>query len=225
MKSSNIALALLICGPACADRQSFPPEDQALSDPSLVAFRDDLLAKVIVRDTEAVVAAACPDIYISHGSESGPEAFRKILTVSPKTLTEDNSDQVEVLREAYWSALEDTLSQPGYFDDLGEFWMPHQWQITLPASLDPQMAFFVTGEDVTLRRQPSRVGPIANLISYEVVLVPQYQDGAEYQLVRLTDGALGYMHSDFLWSMTGYRAALVQSETGDWQLCTFVTGD
>ncbi len=225
MRSLTLALTILIGGPAWADRQSFPPVDQAGIDPSLAAFRDDLRAKVAARDTEAVIAAACPDIHINHGPESGPEVFRRNLTLPPETLTDDTRDQAERLREAYWSALEDTLSQPGYFDDQGEFWMPHQWQITLPAALDPQIAYFVTGQDVSFRRQPSRAGPIADLISHEVVLVQQYKTGAEYQLVRLTDGALGYVHSDFLWSMTGYRAALVKSETGDWQLCTFVTGD
>ncbi len=225
MKSLIFALAILFCGPAWADRQSFTPVDQAGSDPSLVAFREDLLAKVTARDTEAVIAAACPEIYISHGTESGPEAFRQSLTVPPETLAEDTRHKADALREAYWVALEDTLSQPGYFDDQGEFWMPHQWQISLPAALDPFLAYFVTGERVTLRRSAARSGGILDFVSHEVVLVPEYQDGAEYQLVRLTDGTLGYMHSDFLWSMVGYRAALVKSDAGDWQLCTFVTGD
>ncbi len=225
MKYIKVALAVLICGPAWADRQSFPPVDQAEQDPTLVEFRQDLLAKVAARDTEAVIAAACPDIYISHGTESGPEGFRQSLTVPPESLDDETRDQADTLREAYWSALEDTLSQPGYFDDEGEFWMPHQWQITLPASLSPFVAYFVTGEKVTLRQAPSRSGGILDLISHEVVLVPEYKEGSEYQLIRLTDGTFGYMHSDFLWSMVGYRAAFVKSDAGDWQLCTFVTGD
>ena len=89
----------------------------------------------------------------------------------------------------------------------------------------PVLAYFVIGDRVTLRQTPSRDGGILDMISHEVVLVPDYQDGSEYQLIRLTDGTFGYMHSDFLWSMTGYRAALVKSDAGDWQLCTFVTGD
>ncbi|NVO55424.1 SH3 domain-containing protein [Rhodobacteraceae bacterium B1Z28] len=225
MKLALVLLAALICGPALADRQSFPPVDQAGRDPSLVAFRDDLLAKVAARDTEAVIAAACPDIYISHGLDSGPDAFRTSLTVPPDSLAEENRDQADEMRDAYWTALEDTLSQPGYFDDQGEFWMPHQWQITLPASLDPLLAYYVTGEKVTLRQTPSRGAGILSLISHEVVLIPDYQDGSEYQSVRLTDGTPGYIHSDFLWSMVGYRAALIKSKVGDWQLCTFVAGD
>lgn len=218
-------LAIILCGPVWADRQSFPPEDQSSRDPTLVAFRDDLLAKVAARDLEAVVAAACPDIYFSHVEESGPDAFRTSLIVQPETLPEQDRDQADAIRDARWAALENTLSQPGYFDDQGEFWMPHQWQITLPASLDPTVAYFVTGENVSLRQAPSRDGERLGAISHEVVLISDYQEGAEYQQVRLTDGATGYTHSDFLWSMTGYRAALVKSDAGTWQLCTFVSGD
>lgn len=214
-----VALAIaLICGPALADRQSFAPVDEADSDPDLAAFRADLLAKVTARDLEAVIAAACPDIYLSHGGEGGPEEFRANLVAGQN---EPDNDQ----RESYWAALQDTLSQPGYFDDQGEFWMPHQWQITLPASLDPAITYFVAGENVSLRQTGSRSAPIVGLISHEIVIVPDFQTDTEYQRVLLTDGTRGFMHRDFLWSMIGHRAALVKSDAGDWQLCTFVAGD
>ncbi len=205
-----LALALL-CGPVLADRQTFPPVDEADRDPSLIAFRDALLASVAARDIDAVVTSACADIYLSHGSEGGPPELRASLS--------------DAAAEDYWTALQTTLSQPGYFDDQGEFWMPHQWQITLPADLDPTIAYFVTGENVTLRQGASSDAPILALISHEVVLIPQFQEGVDYQRILLTDGTPGFMHRDFLWSMTGYRAALVKSETGTWQLCSFVTGD
>lgn len=218
-------LLALICGPAFADRQSFPPADQADRDPSLVAFRDTLLANVAARDVEAVVAAACPDIYLSHGGNGGPEELRANLIRDPETLSEEYRDDADAMRDQYWSDLENTLSQPGYFDDEGEFWMPHQWQITLPASLDPHLAFYVTGTEVTLRQTAIRGAPALALVSHEVVLIRNYSETAEYQRVMLTDGTQGYMHSDFLWPMTGHRAAIVKSDAGGWQLCTFVSGD
>ncbi|SLN11216.1 SH3 domain-containing protein [Ruegeria meonggei] len=218
-----LLLTALICGPALADRQSFPPVDQAERDPSLVAFRTDLLAKVAARDVDGVLAAACPDIYLSHGGNGGPDELRATLVAD--TLTDQDQQNADQIRENRWSDLENTLSQPGYFDDEGEFWMPHQWQITLPATLDPYKAFFVTGQDVTLRQEALRGAPILGLISHEIVIVPEYQDASEYQRVLLTDGTTGYMHSDFLWSMVGHRAALVKSDAGTWQLCTFVSGD
>ena len=47
MKSLTLVLAILICGPALRPTvRAFPPVDQATNDPSLVAFREDLLAKV-----------------------------------------------------------------------------------------------------------------------------------------------------------------------------------
>lgn len=213
-----VMLSLLFCGPALADRQSFPPVDEAERDPTLVAFRESLLASVAARDTDTVIAAACPDIYLSHGGSGGPGEFLEYLGPENSSL-EDQS------REAYWSDLETTLSQPGYFDDEGEFWMPHQWQITLPASLDPYVAYFVTGENVSLRQAAEPGSPALSLISYEIVIVPTHRDGADYQPVMLTDGTRGFMHGDFLWPMTGHRAALVKSDAGEWQLCTFVSGD
>lgn len=220
-----LLLTALLCGPAFADRQSFPPVDQAAQDPSLVAFRDALLAKVAARDVEAVVAMTCPDIYLSHGGNGGPDELRANLTLDPETLSEEYRKDADAQREAYWSDLENTLSQPGYFDDEGEFWMPHQWQITLPASLDPFAAYFVTGSDVALRQSSDRNAPTLGLISHEIAIVHDYQDGSDYQRVLLTDGTQGYMHSDYLWSMTGHRAAFLKSDAGAWQLCTFVSGD
>ncbi|WP_170572001.1 SH3 domain-containing protein [Ruegeria atlantica] len=220
-----LLLVAWVGGPALADRQSFPPVDQADQDPSLVAFRDELLAQVKAGDTEAIVTQVCPDIYLSHGGGGGPEELRANLVLDPKTLSEEVRGNADALRDQYWTDLENTLSQPGYFDDEGEFWMPHQWQITLPASLDPQLAYFVTGTEVSLRQKPDRNAPILGLISYEIAIIRDFQDGAEYQRVLLTDGTQGYMHTDFLWPMTGYRAAFVKSDAGNWQLCTFVSGD
>ncbi|WP_037315868.1 SH3 domain-containing protein [Ruegeria halocynthiae] len=219
------AIFALLCTPALADRQSFPPVDQADRDPSLVAFRDSLQASVAARNIDAVIAAACPDIYLSHGGDGGPDELRANLTVDPDNLSEEYRDQADELQKAYWADLENTLSQPGYFDDEGEFWMPHQWQITLPAALNPFLAYFVTGEKVSLRDSPSQDGIVLAAISHEVVIIPDFQPEAEYQSVLLTDGTQGYMHSDFLWSMVGHRAALVKSDAGEWQLCTFVSGD
>jgi len=218
MKRISVLAVALICGPALADRQSFVPVDEADRDPDLAAFRADLLAKVTARDLEAVITAACPDIYLSHGGEGGPEEFRDNLVAGQN---EPGNDQ----RESYWTALQDTLSQPGYFDDQGEFWMPHQWQITLPASLDPAITYFVAGKNVSLRQTGSRSAPIIGSISHEIVIIPEFQPDTEFQRVLLTDGTRGFMHRDFLWSMIGHRAALVKSDAGNWQLCTFVSGD
>lgn len=225
MRLTSLTLAMLICGSAAAQRQAFPPVDEAGRDPSLLAFRNELLADIAARNTDAVVAKACPDIYLSHSTAGGPEEFRMNLAVPPESLAEEFRDEADGLRDFYWSQLQETVSQPGYFDELGEFWMPHHWQITLPASLDPFTAFYVTSDTITLRQTPSRGAAILALISHEIVIVPDFQPDAEYQKIRLTDGTAGYLLSDFLVSMTGYRAAFVKSDAGDWQLCTFVTGD
>ncbi|WP_254438702.1 hypothetical protein [Ruegeria arenilitoris] len=111
-----LLLTVVICGPALADRQSFPPVDQADRDPSLIVFREALLAQVAARDTDAVVAASCPDIYLSHGGDGGPEELRSNLTLDQEAPSEEQRENADALRAQYWSDLETTLSQPGYFD-------------------------------------------------------------------------------------------------------------
>lgn len=222
----RLALAVsLLASPAAAQRLSLPPVDQAPQDPQLVAFLETLRTAVQTRDTDAVTNAACPDLYLSHDGGGGPEELREKLTQSTETPPQDSLSPVQPGKDNYWQALADTLAAPGYFDAEGEFWMPYQWQIKLPADLDPKVAYYVTGENVTMRSAPFPQADALQLISHEVVLVPVYNKALAYQQVILTDGTRGYMHRDYLWSMTGYRAALVKSETGDWQLCTFVTGD
>ncbi|TMV08634.1 SH3 domain-containing protein [Ruegeria sediminis] len=220
-----LPVLILAATPVQAERMRFPPADEAGRDPSLLAFRDALLAHVAERDTEAVVAAACPDIHLGHGGSGGPEELRERLTLPPDTLAEEYRDQADDMREAYWVALEQTLAAPGYFDDMGEFWMPHQWRIRLPASVDPIHAYFVTGTRVALRDRADGDARILDQISHEVVLIADHDPQAEYQKVMLTDGTRGFMHRDYLWSMVGHRAALVKSDDGRWQLCTFVSGD
>lgn len=222
----RIALAAaLLASPAAAQRLSLPPVDQAPQDPKLVAFRETLKAAVEAQDIDAVIKAACPDLYLSHDGAGGPDELREKLSRPDETQDHGSVSGASLDTDEVWKALAETLAAPGYFDAEGEFWMPYQWQIKLPADLDPKVAYFVTGANVTMRSAPFPQADALQLISHEVVLVPVYNKALAYQQVILTDGARGYMHRDYLWSMTGYRAALAKSETGDWQLCTFVTGD
>ena len=218
-------LIACLASPALADRQTFPPVDEAAQDPTLVAFRDSLRAKVAARDLDAVLANSCPDIYLDYTGDGGRDELRDFLDIDPETLPEFDRHHAGRISEAHWVSLEETLSTPGFFDDEGEFWMPHQWQITLPADLDPDLAYFVSGQNVSLRQSPELGAPVLDLISHEVVIIRDFNQFADYQSVLLTDGTQGYMHNDFLWPMTSYRAALVKSDSGAWQLCTFTFGD
>ncbi|MCV2890059.1 SH3 domain-containing protein [Ruegeria aquimaris] len=212
MRLVLICALLLSAAPTLAGRQSFPPQDEAARDPSLVAFRDALRAAVARREIEALTAAACPDLMLSDNGPGGPEELRQFL----------NDPNADV--EARWQVLAETLDAPGYFDDDGEFWMPYHWRIHLPARIDAALSYFTNGENVNLRAAPDREAPVVARVSFEVVLTEAADAYRDYQAVILTDGTQGYLHRDFLVQMSGYRAAFAVSPEGAWQLCTFTTG-
>lgn len=212
-----VCLAVLLCAaPAFADRMSFPPQDEASRDASLVAFREDLRTAVAGRDLETLLAAACPDLTLSDDGPGGPEELRHLLTVGA------NRPAADV--DASWAALARTLATPGYFDADGEFWMPSHWRIHLPARIDPSQSWFTAGENVNLRAAPSRDAAVVTRVSYEVVLAEQETPDSDYRAVILTDGTRGFLHRDYLVQMSGYRAAFAASPDGTWQLCTFTSG-
>lgn len=225
MRVLAAVFAIGLAQPAWAEREQFTPQDTAIQDPSLVAFRAELQRAVAERQIERVVSLACPDIYLSHGGSGGPTELRQNLSLPSETLDPSHFDQANALRESYWNDLAKTIASAGYFDDEGEFWMPTQWGIQLPAAMDPFETYFVKGTRVSLRSGADRSSPLLQTISHELVTVPAFDPEQDYQSVLLTDGTAGYMHHDFLWSMVGYRAAFVKTPNKVWQLCTFVSGD
>ncbi|KAE9628491.1 SH3 domain-containing protein [Parasedimentitalea maritima] len=222
--------ALIVCfvslgSPLVAQRIHLSPVDQAEKDPTLSIFRTQLLTDIIARDTEAVVAASCNQIYLSHGGNGGHDEFRYNLTLPEESLSEEYRPQADSLREAYWQNLQKTLQQPGYFADSSEFWMPFHWQIDLPVEIGIFEAYFVNGRGVALRQSSESKAKILEQITHEVVTITKFDENAPYQHVTLGDGRTGYMHRDYLWPIVGYRASLTKAANGDWQLCSFVAGD
>ena len=77
-----------------------PPVDEADKDAALVAFRDGLRAAAEARDTDAVLAASCPEILISFGGDGGLDEFRAFLSVPEDTLSEEYKPQAQAMRDA-----------------------------------------------------------------------------------------------------------------------------
>ena len=219
------ALAICLATPLLAQRIQLTPIDQAVRDPSLLAFRAKLPNDVVARDTEAVIASTCEQIYLSHGGNGGHDELRQYLTLPEETLSEEYRSQAPAMREAYWQDLEKTLRQPGYFESNDEFWMPFHWQIDLPEELDAFEAYFVTGSHVTLRSEPHGDAHALAWISHEVVTIEEFDPDKEYQEVRIGDGRTGHMHRDYLWAIVGYRASFIKTDDNNWTLCSFVAGD
>lgn len=223
--AAALTAAICVALPAQAERITLTPADEAGRDATLKEFREDLRAAVAARETDAVIAAACDDIYLSHGSNGGHDELRQFLTVPPESLSEDYRDQADAMRELNWTTLETTLASAGYFNGSDEFWMPYHWQLEVPDGMDPFSAYFVDGTNVLMRDGPSRNGAVLDRLSHELLTMTDYAEDSEYRRIRLGDGREGYVHRDYLSSMVGYRAQFVRSENGEWLMCLFVGGD
>ena len=130
------------------------------------------------------------------------------------------SDKVVNIYKEHWSFGPDVISRaPGRVNLIGEH-TDYTGGFVLPVAIDREIIFAarkMDGDTVT--------GYSIDFGEKATCRIGEYDPEAEYQKVRLTDGTSGFMHRDFLWSMVGHRAALVKSEAGEWQLCTFVSGD
>ncbi|MEQ9673450.1 MAG: hypothetical protein RLO10_03215, partial [Roseovarius indicus] len=128
-----------------AQELTLPPVDEAEEDESFLAYRDRLIAAVVARDIEAIVAMSAEDIRLSFGGASGHAALREYLTVDPKTFPEGQRHEAPALRQRNWADLETVLRMGGVFDSDGRFVAPYTWSFQTPDDMDPFEVMFVTG--------------------------------------------------------------------------------
>lgn len=220
MRILVLLLALFAMGAAAhAEHLTFPPFDDAGKDPSLKAYRDQLLAAVEQRNLEAVLAMSAPEVMVSFGGEAGREALRGYLT------GHDN--------EFLWETLERILQEGGGFQE-GEFVAPWTYLYEPPETMDVYGVAIVAGKNVRLRKSPSTEAPVVRALSYEVVEMPPYdpnrQDtvtdatGREWKLMRTTHGEEGWIASSYLRFLYDFRAGFAKTPQG-WQMTFFVAGD
>ena len=145
MKKPSIAtiLVLVACA-STAPRVSGPtlaPVDEAVRDPTLVVFRQQLLSAVRAHDEAALVAALDPHVRTSFGSGGGAKDFKPL-----------------------WNELEFVLTHGGTFRG-DRFWAPYVYS-AWPEQYDPFEHLAVVGKDVPLRDAEKKI--IATL-SYDIV--------------------------------------------------------
>ncbi|MDP9192518.1 MAG: hypothetical protein M3P06_12530 [Acidobacteriota bacterium] len=188
------------------------PVDEATSDPSLVAFRNELLAAVRRRDADAVVALADPKIRTSFGDDGGAAAFKRNLA-QPGT----------------WEDFEMLLTQGGKFVGEGpsrSFWAPYAFS-ALPDDQDAFMALVITGENVPLLESADKNARSIATLSYDVVQRTGDigRDIGDWHNVKTADGHSGWVESRFARSPVGYRAGFLKNKDGKWQINALVAGD
>jgi hypothetical protein len=184
------------------------PVDRAGEDPSLAAFRDELLAAVRRRDVDAVVAMADPKIRTSFGDGGGAADFRRMLQ-----------------KPGVFEDLEQLLTLGGSFVGEGEgrsFWAPYVYS-AWPEAHDAFESLAVIGKDVPLRESKDPSSPTIATLDHDIVTIvsPAASDPRQ---VKTADGKTGWVEEKHLYSPIGYRAGFIKS-TGQWKMNALVAGD
>ena len=187
---------------------TLPFVDEATSEPTLVAYRNELLDAVRRRDLDALTKLVDPHIRTSFGGGGGEEDFRGMFD------------------EKMWADLEQILALGGTFLDDGQrkaFWAPYVYS-TWPEASDAFTSSAVIADDVPLLDAPNGT-PIATLSRniVERVEAPGTVAG-EWTQVKTADGRTGSVATKFLRSPVGYRAGF-NKEGEQWRLTGLVAGD
>ena len=188
------------------------PVDEATSDPSLLAFRNELLAAVRKRDADAVVALADPKIRTSFGGGGGAADFRRNLA-----------------QKGVWEDFELLLTQGGSFVGEGpgrSFWAPYVYS-AWPDAHDAFASLAITGENVPLYQSADKTSPVIATLSYDIVQRAGDigRDVGEWQNVKTADGHTGWVEARSVRSPIGYRAGFLKTNDGKWQINALVAGD
>lgn len=220
-------LCVLVAASAAAgDARRAPPVDEAGEVPAFAAWRDALLDAVRRRDTDAVVAAADPDIRLSFGDAGRRETFRQWL---------DGAPDVPWSGERYWQELEAVLALGGRWEDWGDgvrhFCAPYTFTAPLPEELDVFDAAIVIEPDAPLREGPGEDAAVVASLDHDILRVldwgfdPEDPYAPHWLHVQTLDGAReGYVHTTQVRSPVDYRACFTETDDG-WSWPFFAAGD
>ena len=183
------------------------PVDEAPADPSLVAYREELLAAVRRRDVDAVVALSDPNVRTSFGDDGGAEELRRKL--------QDG---------ALMNDLEQILPLGGKFtgpENQRTFWAPYVYS-AWPDRHDAFQSLAVIGENVPLRDEPDANARVLAMLSHDIV-GHEKREGDWFR-IKTADGRTGWVEKSSVVSPVGYRAGLSKVD-GQWRMRALVAGD
>jgi hypothetical protein len=208
------------------------PVDEAAKDPSLVEFRDKLIAAAERKDTKYVISVMDRDIELSFGGHAGITDFKEMWKPDAKN-------------SVFWKEFLTILKLGGSFgEDIGDgvsrFFAPYTYS-NFPDY--PELDIFgdgaVIGTDVNLRAEPSMNGKVVGSLSYNIVKIdhkgsvlgsdpPGIKDppiGAyKWYKVETLGGKKGYVSSDYVRGYIAHRIGL-EKRNGKWKITFFIAGD
>lgn len=198
------------------------PTDDAKKDPSLVMFRDKLIAAVKARNKTDVLRHIDKNISLSFGGDAGLKDFERIWKL-------DDQDS------PFWDEFLKVITNGGVFyketESSGTFCAPYSFN-TFPDDIDSFEYSVVFGENVNLRSKPNLFAPITDKLSYNIIK-PDFDNSADdgkiqnnYVWIKVTTmgGKTGFISAEYVRSPIDYRACF-EKKGGVWKITAFIAGD
>lgn len=188
-----------------------PPLDQCSSDPSFVAFRDELKGAIARRDREAILAIITDTIEVDFGGGAGREEFARTWGLdNPQT-------------SRLWDELNEILALGCARDEYGVIWAPSMVR-QLDEDSDPFTTMVAIEPGAAVHRAANADSPVVARLDWDVVTVGEYAHPEEWVPITLADGRSGYARREHLRWPTDYRAAFERID-GRWRMIVLIAGD
>jgi hypothetical protein len=205
-----LILALIFSAPALAQRNPFPPVDEAIQNPSFHSFRTQLMGVVAARDEKRLLQHLDEAILFSFGDSGSIDGFRREW-------------RPERRDSRLWGELERVLRLGGSFVD-GEFAAPYVFS-RWPDELDAFEHIAVVASGLRIRSAPSIGAPVIGNATYEILARDlSAPETPGWTAVLTPQGRRGYVASSFVRSPLDYRA-LFHEVDGRWKMRAFLAGD
>jgi hypothetical protein len=236
-----VMLFLLLALPAAAQEEHeisvAPFVDEAPNDRAFQAYREALLAAVVARDIDQIIAMSASDIFLEFHNEGEPgrtglAAFRKNLTgedaapLGEVALYGQNAPEImrAANQAAYLDALEDVLRGGGKFGDENKtvFLAPLLGDVVIhDQKISVYDQYFIIFDKSGLYDRPSVWGNVTGRLPYgEAVelIAPAY--GTRFFEIRRANGETGFVDEKQLRPWLGFVARFVCYD-GKWLMQSF----
>lgn len=192
--------------------KTLPPRDECLHIEGYFQLRQQLESIVAARDAKRLLALAVEDLRWSFGDSNGKASF------AAKWKLTGNGKASPIWKEF------DRMLPLGCGVQGGGFAFPHLFTVDVSNEGDVFSLNLVLGHDINLRAAPSSSSPQLTKLSWELVEVIARNSDKTWSKVKIKDGRVGWIRSDYLRSSVDYRAGF-ERRNGAWRLALFVAGD
>lgn len=214
-----IAFALIVfpatAAPAPVDR--LQPQDEAIQDPSFVAFRTKLQSIIGNRDAKGLRGCLADDVLNNYGGGKGIEAFNSVW--------KPDDEQSPV-----WPALAGVIKLGGYFGGTKVFTAPYVYA-AWPRAYGRLDFVAVTSADAVIRAAPDPGSAVVRKLDHDLLEViqsasmPQHEAGPDdWDEVKDLRGNRGFVLVRDVRSALDFRVTF-EKRNGKWMIASFMSGE